>query len=252
MGAQQLGERMRIIFCLLLCLLPLECLGFGVFLGGEGVGAGSSKTYTFNIEFDNDTDWTDGYTIGGNDYSAGDQSGTITGNQTRDTTFYQSSPASWNNNSGSPNYMSFSISNNDLIDMELGYLSFIVRVPLTGTAYCIEVASGDNDFFVRVQDDGKIKVDWRGGDGSVSQSFMSTSAVTASTWTRIDIRWDVSSNARGIRVGSNEWENSATTLVAFENESTVLMVGGLISSAGAGPFNIDNLSVWKTFDGPGD
>lgn len=243
---------MRKIIYIVLALILAHSQAWGgwVLNSYQVATGGGGETYVFHLEFDNDTDWSDGYTIGGNDYSAGDQSGTVNGSITQSGTYSVSSP--YSANVDWVEHISFAPSGNDIFDGDTGYIRINIYVPsdLTSQAYIINATEATNGRLrVRIFDDETIFVERRDTSGS-TVSFQSTATVSLATWTQVDIRWSAVNDDLDIRIGTGSWEGTDSAMSALTVDLDDLKIGSEI-----GPnegYYIDDLSIWTDYTGPGD
>jgi len=217
----------------------------------------AAETYTFHIEFDSDTDWgTGGYTMGGEDYSAGDQSGTVTGNLAQNSGEITAVSGTYvlKNTSSIATHIAFDNSSEDIFNPDLGYLRMnVYPIATINTCSLFDITftvATSCDFAVKIQSDSTVKLDFRDGDGGTSHSLTTTATVSSGQFNIIDIRWDVANNTRGIRIGGGTWLNSAVSLSAFDGTAATFMILGLTASNG--DFYMDDVTVWPNFTGPGD
>ena len=225
----------------------------------QSIAAGGGETYVFHIEFDNDTDWaTGGYTIGGNDYSAGDSVGSIN-NLSRfeqSSTYANSGTYSAKITPSTVGYMYYDVSSADIVDTDLGYFSGYIWVPvgLTGSNnFLFDISPGSNRLRIYIKSDYTGKIEYRGSDGSNVVSNTSSDTATGGAWNRIDCRWSVADNDLDIRIGAGSWDTLDSSMLAFDTApSTSDFQMGSAPAGCSDTYYIDDISVWTDFTGPGD
>ncbi len=239
---------MMVLLTVLLAWSEGHC---GWWLVGETVAEESSTTYSFNIEFDSDTDWSDGYTIGGNDYSAGDQHGTNINGADQSSSYYHSSPYSMETNAN--NYLLFSNSGNDIYDGDLGYLRFFCYYPSAPTVatYFFEFSESTTSGRIRVRLDSSshVFVERRDSTGTYV-TYTTTATISSGGQQQVDVRWSAANNDLDVRINSGSWEGTDVSMAALTNDITTIRVG--TSSYGGDVHYTDDLTIWTDFVGPGD
>lgn len=240
---------------------PLYAFNTAVMSGG-GVSAGGVPAYSFRIEFDNDTDWSNGYTTGGNDYPTG-LAGTVS-NATRDTTNYVSAGQSLSLDAGGER---ITFANNGKWDSTDGCIQFMGRI---GTDY--ETATEDilfeayhdasNHFIIATSggtatSEALIRVKHVGNGNDVKGR--TTVHLDADDFGMVQVCHDVAGGFSGgaelkYRVciddvcdsESWEYESDADNTVAFTSEPTNYHLGENVAGSIANVINVDNFYIYNS------
>ena len=131
----------------------------------------------------------------------------------------------------------------DIIDTDEGRITLDVYIQ----------ASGDNSIFywffpydskylsANIRPSGAVKI-IRSIGGS-STSVQSVATIPTATWTRVEIRWSVTNNKVGVKIGAGSWEyNEEGTVIASGASPTSFEFGGGFAS---GAKYFDNISFYK-------
>ena len=248
--------KLNYLLALLLLLLP-ACIDSStantMTLGGSAPPSvvEPAPDYTFHIEFDSDTDWeSDDYTIGGEDYSAGDQLGVVT-NLTQNITHFISGAYACRI-SGATNYMYFDVSAGDLVTSHEGFIELYLWPPdvPTGTNYLFELVDDSSNVMKAYLDSSNnLNISWR-HQGS-STNLTDVVAVATGAWRHIEIRWDVDTNALNWQYEDGGWSGAhgSTALADFTVEPMegFLYIGELNGTT-TDTYYIEDLTIWDTYD----
>ena len=242
----------RIILGILL-LIPAACFAWGTFPGQMDsvvASGGGGDTFVFNIEFDADTDWSDGYTMGGNDASDGDTTGSMVSAAVRSTAQSHSGAASMYIPTGGDG-MSFVISAVDIFSSAEGKAKMWVY-PTSDASFCPMFnprIDSSNELEIAVNSTGRVYAKHvNNGESSIVVNSAS-SAYTANQWNEVTVVWgddvDGSGNNLGVQVNGGAFVYGSGTFAAFSSEPTALSLGSIDNSAPS-PYYLDDVTIWLT------
>ena len=251
--------KLRYLLIILLLLLPgcteSEAHLSALMLGGPGaspVPPPPGPDYAFHIEFDSDIDWSDGYTIGGDDYSAGDQVGAkSTTAPTRSTAQYVSTPACMLEEVSS--YLQWDITASDVFRSSQGYIEFSIwPIASTGTNGFFESRTGSLDYFYLSYTSAlTLAVTFR-HDNIVT--LWDEGVLTEGQWNQVQVRWaagediDVRICADGT-CDAESWvqDNDADVCAAMDVEPSNFILGKS-SQTFTDSLYLDDFTIWLNKD----
>lgn len=241
----------RFILAFLLCLFISVSASAGMIV--QTVASGGAQEGSFHIEFDSDTDWTDPaatYTMGGNDYSDGDTTGTITGNVTRNVADYISSGQSLQIDTAADSYIEFAAS--DLITLTKGEVHIDIHAKAsTGYTYIFEAYYDANNFIaIAHRDASDVRATHMGNGVRVDKS---SGSCVDHDWCAIEVRWDVAAGTGDglqIRVcgdgacNGESWvtETDPQDVTAYSTDVDKMYLGG--DTTITDEIEIDNVTVY--------
>ena len=197
----------------------------------------------FHIEFDADSNWTDGYTMGGNDINAGDTTGTVV-NVGIDTTNFVSGPQAAVS-TASYGYIRFDLPTGFSFDK--GQYSESRYFPTTVTDQYLFQAQydADNRIYFRVESS-KLVVSFVGSGTTISYQYSTT--ITADTFHTVDVRWDSSGAFLGgariaVQIDSGGWQYEADgdTWTTWTSPAPDMELVNYSSNYGS---TVDNISIY--------
>ena len=244
------------LFISLLLLIPTLAFASGGMGPGPGfyVASGGGDE-TFYCEFEGSDDGTT-YTMGGNDSSDGDTTGTLVSDATLAS----------NGNSGRAlnlfggyDSMVFDITSDDLASPNAGTIEmdlyFDGVMPGASSDYIVVDTSspGTDGIWLEEFDGGGFRFQVEGNNTYVyaRASGAAFGGLVINTWYHVTIKWDDSRaagdqlyvNCNGVTIGSN---SANTTITAMTNSLNALKIGNRNSSA-AQTVRIDNVKVYQSW-----
>jgi len=220
--------------------------------------------YQFPLYVAPGTDYTDCSECDGLFYWNGDNAaGSLYGCEDPDTTLLgtlsgaaivfsdtdpgESSPASGDTClklDASNDYLRWPITTGDIFNSAEGRITFdlYISADAYGTFYLGRQGSS-NETFVTVNSNNTMIFSHEGTDSVCAVS--STDVIVDTNWTAIEVRWSVTNNQVGIKIGSGSWkvDTDVTTVTAFSSAATYLYLG--YSNITAVSLYIDNVKVYN-------
>lgn len=140
-------------------------------------------------------------------------------------------------------YIRWSITDADILDTSEGLMCFDVYLAATAsfTAYLSRIGSTDY-MLVNVNAANVTKFMYEGQDVLVSAT--SATDVADETWTNVCVRWSVSNNKIGIKVGAGSWAEQDSGTVTAWNAGTNWVYFGYNGVSTAAVY-MDNLTIDK-------
>jgi hypothetical protein len=200
-------------------------------------------TPAFHIEFDADSNWADGYTMGGADISAGDTTGTVSNVGIDTTNFVSGSQAAVS--TASYGYMRFDLPTGFSFDK--GQYVESRYFPTTVTDQYIWQAQYDSDnrIYFRIES-AKLVVSFVGAGTTISYQYSVT--ITPDTFHTIDVRWDSSGAFSGgarvaVQVDSGGWqyESDSDTWTTWASPAPDIELVNYSSNYGS---TVDDISIY--------
>lgn len=239
---------------------PLQIARLNAINIGGGVPAAEGPTYAFHLEFESDADWSDGYTLGGNDYSIGGAT-TLTvvtamarsdAHQAHGGTYSAYNPIADSGN------MQVPITAKDHFDSAQGYISLWYYFSTSGVNYIFEARDDSNDYlYIIVNSDNTVILN-HAHDNGVGVKVLVTNddnaaTLTADQWNQIEVRWSTSGDKLESRLNSGTWVNDADDdpVGAFNDsgspaEPSLFYIGESNGSIQQDNY-IDDFSTWVTY-----
>lgn len=257
----KLGVKAFIGILILNFSLFLVCVGGGygadlawmnvTTVGGGVPAAAPAYTEEFFYNADHATNTETAYTVNRTSSIAGSEGSTITqpvGATDPGTASSDGGNVIKLNASGA--HIEFAVTAGDIVGSAAGLVSFEYYAGSSGTNEVITIYAGSwNKIEIKTLANNTIYFKYNGDDTECIKT--STATFTDNTWTTLQFRWSIASGACGVKVGSNDWENTTgQTLRVMTSEPTMVYIGndgwnGIADT----PMYLDAIKIWKTYDG---
>ncbi len=220
---------------LLFLLLPTLCIadaGLSGSVATQETAAGSYTDITFWCSWEG-TWSTPTYTMSGDDYSAGDTTGTITSDC--DVTEASKKIGSWGLfTDSSGDYMEFVPSGGDIIDLNdsrIGFYFYVVTSWVATIQIFYSEYDANNYVYLQSATDGELFLRVRSSGSFDVNATTSGATLVADTWYYVEIILDQAGNGATLKINGSNTSIVSDAYDAMGNAAVILRFG---NNAGAG------------------